>query len=86
VVLFFLTVPYIGFIGKYKLLSHDIYKCDFILYGFSNIFRILKGATMSNAVNGLGMLWELQSRHLLKLNIQEDHVHLIILISSNCRS
>ena len=67
--------------GKYKKLSHVIYKCDYhIVWVPKYRFRILKGAIKVLVERDLKMLCEWKQCEIQELNIQEDHVHLLVSI------
>ncbi len=76
-----MAVPYICTMGKYKKLSHVIYKCDYhIVWVPKYRFRILKGAVKELVDNDVRMLCEWKSCEVLELNVQEDHIHLVVSI------
>ncbi len=65
--------------SKYKKLSHVIYKCDYhIVWVPKYRFRILKGVIKELVENDIQMLSEWKGCEVLELNVQEDHVHLLI--------
>jgi putative transposase len=67
--------------SKYKKLSHVVYKCDYhIVWVPKYRFRILKGMIKDHLEKDLKMLCEWKQSEILELNIQEDHVHLVISI------
>ena len=67
--------------SKYKKLSHVVYKCDYhIVWVPKYRFRILKGLIKEQLEKDLRMLCEWKKAEILELNIQEDHIHLVISI------
>ena len=65
--------------SKYKKLSHVIYKCDYhIVWVPKYRLRILKGAIKSLVESDIRSLCEWKSCEVQVLNIQEDHVHLLV--------
>ena len=67
--------------SKYKKLSHVVYKCDYhIVWVPKYRYRILKGAVKEHLEKDLRTLCEWKKAEIVEVNIQEDHVHLIISI------
>ena len=67
--------------SKYKKLSHVVYKCDYqIVWVPKYRFRILKGELKERIEKDIRMLCEWKKSEVVELNIQEDHIHLIISI------
>ena len=67
--------------SKYKKLSHVIYKCDYhIVWVPKYRFRILKGQIKSLVEEDIKMLCEWKKSEVLELNIQIDHIHLVVSI------
>lgn len=67
--------------SKYKKLSHVVYKCDYhIVWVPKYRFRILKEAIKDLVANDIRMLCEWKGCEVEELNIQEDHVHLMVSI------
>jgi putative transposase len=65
--------------GKYRKLSHVVYKCDYhIVWVPKYRFRILKGAIKELLEHDLRMLCEWKGCFVEELNVQEDHVHLLV--------
>ncbi|TVZ27903.1 putative transposase [Gillisia sp. Hel_I_86] len=74
-----MAVPYICTMGKYKKLSHVVYKCDYhIVWVPKYRLRILKGAVKELVEQDIRMLCEWKSCEVEELNVQEDHVHLLV--------
>ena len=70
---------YICTMGKYKKLSHVIYKCDYhIVWVPKYRLRILKGAVKSLVEKDIRSLCEWKGCEVDELNIQEDHIHLLV--------
>lgn len=67
--------------SKYKKLSHVVYKCDYhIVWVPKYRFRILKEAIKDLVAKDIRMLCEWKGCEVEELNIQEDHVHLMVSI------
>lgn len=67
--------------SKYKKLSHVVYKCDYhIVWVPKYRYRILKGEVKERIERDIRMLCEWKKSEVVELNIQEDHIHLIISI------
>ncbi|WP_127844220.1 IS200/IS605 family transposase [Psychroflexus aestuariivivens] len=65
--------------GKYKKLSHVIYKCEYhIVWVPKYRLRILKGAIRDLVEADIKMLCEWKSCEVQELNVQEDHIHLLV--------
>ena len=65
--------------SKYKKLSHVIYKCDYhIVWVPKYRFRILKGSLKHLVEEDIKMLCEWKKSEVLELNVQVDHVHLVV--------
>ena len=65
--------------GKYKKLSHVIYKCDYhIVWVPKYRLRILKGAIKTLVERDIRSLCEWKSCEVQELNVQEDHIHLLV--------
>ena len=65
--------------GKYKKLSHVIYKCAYHIVCVPKYrLRILQGEIKDLIVSDINKLCEWKGCEVLKLNVQEDHVHLLV--------
>ena len=65
--------------GKYRKASHVVYKCDYhIVWVPKYRFRILKGAIKELVEQDIRMLCEWKGCIVEELNVQEDHVHLLV--------
>ena len=65
--------------GKYKKLSHVIYKCEYhIVWVPKYRLRILKGDIKTLLERDIRLLCEWKRCEVQELSIQEDHVHLLI--------
>ena len=64
---------------KYKKLSHVIYKCDYhIVWVVKYRLRILKGEIKTLVERNVRSLCEWKSYEVQELNVQEDHIHLLV--------
>ncbi len=67
--------------GKYRKLSHVIYKCDYhIVWVPKYRFRVLKGQIKTLLEEDIRMLCEWKGCDVQELSVQEDHVHLVVSI------
>ncbi|MBJ6368812.1 IS200/IS605 family transposase [Snuella sedimenti] len=65
--------------NKYKKLSHVIYKCEYhIVWVPKYRLRILKGTIKTLVERDIRSLCEWKGCEVQELNIQEDHVHLLV--------
>ena len=65
--------------SKYKKLSHVIYKCDYhIVWVPKYRLRILKGVVKDLVDNDIRKLCAWKQCEVGELNVQEDHVHLVV--------
>ncbi len=67
--------------SKYKKLSHVIYKCDYhIVWVLKYRFRILMDAVKEMVEKDIRILCEWKGCDVEELNVQEDHIHLMVSI------
>ena len=67
--------------SKYKKQSHVIYKCDYhIVWVPKYRFRILKGAIKDLVYQDVKNLCQWKQCEVQELNVQEDHIHLLVSI------
>ena len=67
--------------SKFKKLSHVIYRCTYhIVWTPEYRFRILEGLVKELLSKDIQMLLEWKSCELVEMNIQVDHIHLIVSI------
>jgi len=65
--------------SKYKKLSHVIYRCDYhIVWTPKYRFKILEGLVKQQLMEDIEMLLEWLGCEKKELNIQIDHVHMIV--------
>ena len=65
--------------GKYKKLSHAVYKCDYhIVWVPKYRLRILKGTIKDLVDHDIRMLCQWTGCYVEELNVQEDHIHLLV--------
>ena len=65
-------------VGKYKKLSHVVYKCDYhIVWTPKYRFRVLFGEVKVLVENDIRMLCEWKGVEVIELNVQIDHVHIV---------
>ena len=67
--------------SKYKKLSHVVYKCDYhIVWTPKYRYRVLFGEVKSLVENDIRMLCEGKGVEVIELNVQIDHVHVVVSI------
>lgn len=65
--------------GKYKKQSHVVWKCDYhIVWAPKYRYRALKGAIMELMDCDIRKLSSWKGCEVLELNVQENHVHLVV--------
>ena len=74
-----MALPIFVTMSKYKKLSHVIYKCDYhIVWVPKYRLKILTGEIRDLVDNDIRMLCEWKKCEVVELNVQEDHVHLLV--------
>ena len=64
--------------GKYRKLSHSIYKCDYhIVWTPKYRYRVLEGAIRSHLIRDLHGLSKWKEVEIEELNVKKDHVHMM---------
>ncbi len=67
--------------SKYKKLSHVVYKCDYhIVWVPKYRFRIMTGVVKDLIEQDIKLLCEWKNCEIEEMNIQQDHIHLIVSI------
>ena len=67
--------------GKYKKLSHVIYKCEYhIVWVPKYRFRILEGEIKKLIEEDIKMLCEWKKCEVQEMSVQNDHIHLVVSI------
>lgn len=67
--------------GKYKKLSHVVYKCEYhIVWVPKYRYGILTGAIKELVEEDIRMLCEWKGCEVQELNVQIDHIHLLVSI------
>ena len=67
--------------SKYKKLSHVVYKCDYhIVWTPKYRYMVLFGEVKSLVENDIRMLCERKGAEVIELNVQIDHVHVVVSI------
>jgi putative transposase len=67
--------------SKYKKLSHVIYKCDYhVVWVPKYRYRILTGGVKELMERDIRMLCEWKGCEIMEMNIQIDHVHMVVSI------
>ena len=65
--------------SKYRKQSHVIYKCEYhIVWVPKYRLRILKGELKDLVVSDINKLCEWKGCEVMELNVQEDHIHLLV--------
>jgi putative transposase len=74
-----MALPIFVSMSKYRKLSHVICKCDYhIVWVPKYRLRILKGAIKELMEQDIRMLCEWKGCEVTELNIQENHIHLVV--------
>lgn len=67
--------------SRYKKLSHVVFKCDYhIVWVPKYRFRILTGEIKTLVEEDIRMLCEWKRCEIEEMNVQSDHIHLIVSI------
>jgi len=67
--------------SKYKKLSHVVYKCDYHIVCVPKYrFRIMTGVVKELIEQNIRMLCEWKNCEIEEMNVQQDHIHLIVSI------
>lgn len=67
--------------GKYKKLSHVVYKCEYhIVWVPKSRFRILEGEIKKLIEEDIKMLCEWKRCEVQEMSVQKDHIHLVVSI------
>ena len=67
--------------GKYKKLSHVVYKCEYhIVWVPKYRFRILTGDIKKLIEEDIRMLCEWKQCEIQEMSVQKDHVHIVLSI------
>lgn len=65
--------------SNFKKLSHVIYRCTYhIVWTPKYRYRVLEGLVKELLSKDIPMLLEWRSSEMIEMNIQKDHVHLIV--------
>lgn len=65
--------------SNFKKLSHVIYRCTYhIVWTPKYRYRVLDGLVKELLLKDVPMLLEWRSSEIIEINIQKDHVHLIV--------
>ena len=67
--------------GKYKKLSHSIYYCVYHIVWLPKYrYKILEGAVKEYLDKEIRKLSEYKKVEVIELNIQKDHIHIVVSI------
>jgi len=67
--------------GKYKKLSHVVYKCEYhIVWVPKYRFRILEGEIKRLLEEDIKLLCEWKQCEIEEMSVQKDHIHLVLSI------
>jgi putative transposase len=67
--------------SNFRRISHVIYRCTYhIVWTPKYRFRILEGLVKELLLKDIAMLLEWKSCEMVEVNIQKDHIHLIVSI------
>ena len=77
---------YICSMSKYRKQSHVVYKCDYhIVWVPKYRFRILTGEVGKLMEKDIRMYSEWLGCEIVELNVQSDHVHVVVSYLRRCR-
>ena len=67
--------------SKYKKLSHVVYKCDYhIVWTPKYRYKVLFGEVKQLVEQDIKMLCEWKGSEVIEMNVQIDHVHIVVSI------
>ena len=67
--------------SRFKRLSHTIWHCQYhIVWVPKYRFRVLKGAIVEEVATCVQIFSQQQGCEIIEMNIQEDHVHLLVMV------
>ncbi len=67
--------------SRLKKLSHTVWHCQYhIVWAPKYRLKILEGAVATEVANCIRMFSEQKACEIVELNVQIDHVHLIVLV------
>ncbi len=67
--------------SKYKKLSHVVYKCDYhIVWTPKYRYKVLFGEVKLLVEQDIKMLCEWKGSEIIEMNVQLDHVHIVVSI------
>lgn len=73
------ALPIFVYYGKYRKLTHVIYKCDYHFVWVPKYrFRILTGEVKELVKNDLESLCKWKGCEIIELNVQPHHIHLLV--------
>ena len=73
--------------SRFRKLSHTIWHCQYHMAWASKYrLRILEGAVATEVANGIRMFSEQKDCEIVELNVQIDHVHLVVTGSPEVRN
>ena len=76
-----MAMPYLALMSKYRKLSHVVFKCDYhIVWVPKYRYRVLKGTIRDLVDQDIRMLCDWKDCQVVELNVQSDHIHLIVSI------
>ena len=65
--------------AKWKKQSHVVYQCSYHIVWYSkHRFRILKGSVKKYVEDRIQELCEWKHIEILKMNVMEDHIHMLV--------
>ncbi len=72
--------------SRFKKLSHSLWHCQYhIVWVPKYRFRILKGAVASEVEHCIRAFSQQQGAEIIEINVQPDHVHLLVMIPPKIR-
>ena len=70
--------------SRYKRLSHALWHCHYhVVWVPKYRFKILKGSVKEEVEKSIRIFSERLKCEIVELNVQEDHVHLLVMVPPN---
>ena len=71
-----------GAVSRFRKLSHTIWHCQYhIVWVPKNRYRVLTGAIKESCEASIHAIYGFSGCEVLELNVQPDHVHLIVMVA-----
>ena len=68
-------------VSRFRKLSQSIWHCQYHIVGVpKNRYRVLDGPVRDAAYKGIHSIWGYSGSEGVEMNIQKDHVHLVVMV------